>query len=322
MIEMCMTITTPDCAEARNYAGEAGMPQVDIIIPAYNAARFLPMALDSVIAQTFEDWRILLIDDGSTDNTAEIVSLYETRLGLKLRYIKQPNAGLPAARNTAIRNSSAEYLALLDADDVWLPCRLEESLKCFRDFPQVGLAYGFISRIDADGVVLDTFTKPSKHPAGHIAPYIYMRTMNLPCPTVTFRRSCVQDVGLFDESMRATEDRDLWVRIALQYEVALVPKVIAHYRISPQAMTTDPNRMLEAQLRFVEKHYGSPGCGRRARLVALSWIYRQRAEALVNRKQIWAALGSAMRALALYPFDRNNVRTAGSLLLRCAFPAR
>ena len=294
------------------------MQKFDVIIPAYNAARFLPMAIESVIAQTFEEWRIVLIDDGSTDNTAEVVAPYVERLGAKLRYIRQVNRGLPAARNAAIMNSSAELLALLDADDVWLPIRLEESIKCFEGHPQVGLAYGFNSRIDADGVVVDTFTKPSRCAEGYIAPSIYMRTTNLPCPTVTFRRKCVEQVGMFDESMRATEDRDLWVRIAMNYEVALIPKVIAHYRISPKAMTTDPDRMLQSQLHFVEKHYGSPGLGRWARRVALSWIYRQHAEALSARRQAWAGLKSALRALLLHPFDLRNSRTAASLLVRCA----
>ncbi len=295
---------------------EIGTPTFDVIIPAYNAAKFLPSALESVIAQTFDDWRIVLVDDGSTDNTAEVVAPYAERLGPKLRYIRKANGGLPAARNTAIRSSSAELLALLDADDVWMPSRLEESLKVFRGRPHVGLSYGFISRIDAEGAIVDTFTNVSKRPEGRIAKYIYMRTMNLPCPTVTFRRSAVEEVGYFDETMRATEDRDLWVRIAQKFDVALVPQLIAQYRISPQAMTTDPARMLEAQLHFVAKHYGTPGCGRQSRRVALGWIYRQRAEALASRKELWAALGSALRALAYYPFELNNLRTSGSLLLR------
>lgn len=294
------------------------MPKVDIIIPAYNAAAFLPAAIESVIAQTFDDWRILLIDDGSTDNTAAIVAPFIERLGPKLKYIQQPNAGLPAARNTAIRNSSAEFLALLDADDIWLPCRLSESLKCFEDRPQVGLAHGFVSRIDMQGAVIDTFATRHKHSEGRIAPYIYMRTVDMCCPTITFRRKCVDEVGPFDETLRATEDRDLWLRIALRYEVALAPTVIAYYRTSPNSMSTDPSRMLKAQLQFVEKHYGSPGCGRLARRIALARIYKQQAEALGARQRPWAALASSLRSLALYPLDTRNARTAGSLLLRCA----
>lgn len=293
------------------------MPTFDIIIPAYNAAHYLPTAIESVVAQTFEDWRILLVDDGSTDNTSEIASSFVQQLGPKLQYIRQENRGLPGARNTAIRHSSAELLALLDADDIWLPCRLSESLKCFRDRPQVGLAYGFIQRIDPQGAVIDTFAERQQHGEGRIAPYIYMRRIDLPCPTITFRKKCVDEVGLFDESLRATEDRDLWLRIALRYEVALVPHIIALYRTSPASMTTDPDRMLTAQLQFIQKHFGAPGCGRLARRFALARIYKQRAEALGIRRQRWPALKSALQALAFYPFDLRNARTAGSMLLRC-----
>jgi glycosyltransferase involved in cell wall biosynthesis len=292
------------------------MPKVDVIIPVYNAAQYLATAIESVMAQTFEDWRILLVDDGSVDNTAEVVAHFLERLGPKLMFIQQPNRGVSAARNTAIRNSSAEYLALLDADDVWLPCRLSDSLKCFEGRPQVGLAYGFNTRISREGVVIDTFARKQKHGEGWIAPYLYMRTVDLPSPTVTFRRRCIEDVGVFDESLRVTEDRDLWLRIALRYQVALVPKLLAHYRTSPDSATTDPDRMLNSQLQFIDKHYGAPGCGMAARRVALSRIYKQRAEALANRGEHGAALKSSLRALVLYPLDIGNIRTAASLLLR------
>jgi glycosyltransferase involved in cell wall biosynthesis len=292
------------------------MPKVDIIVPAYNAARYLPVAIESVVAQTFEDWRILLVDDGSTDNTADVVAPFVERLGVKLKYIRQANKGLPAARNVAISHSSAEFLALLDADDVWLPSRLTESLKCFDGRPQVGVSYGFISRIDPDGVVFQTFDRRQRHAEGKIAPYLYTRETDMCCPSVTFRRKCVDEVGGFDENLRATEDRDLWLRIALKYEVALVPTVIALYRTSPDSMSADPERMLKAQVQFVEKHFGAPGCGVLARRIALGRIYKQNAEALARRRQLGAAVASSLRSMALYPFDTSNARIAGTMLMR------
>jgi glycosyltransferase involved in cell wall biosynthesis len=297
--------------------GSDAIPKVDVIIPAYNAAKYLPTAIESVIGQTFEDWRILLVDDGSTDNTAEVVAPYLEQLGPKLKYIKKVNGGLPAARNTAIRNSSAEFLALLDADDVWLPCRLAESLKAFEGKPQVGLTYGFNDRIDPEGRVIDTFDRRQKNGEGRIAPFIYMRKVDLPCPTITFRRECVDEVGLFDESLRATEDRDLWFRIALRYEVAVAPKVIAHYRVSPNSMSTDRERMLRAQLQFIEKYYGSTGCGVVTRQIALSQVYKQYAIALGAQRRQWTGLMSSLRALVLNPLDFDNAKVTGSLLLRC-----
>ncbi len=292
------------------------MSKVDIIIPAYNATRFLPAALDSVVAQTFQDWCILLVDDGSQDNIAEVVAPYQQSLGPKLKFIRQPNAGLPAARNTAIRNGTAEFLALLDADDVWLPRRLEASLKAFEGHPEVGLAYGFVERIDPHGAVIDTFATRNRNSEGWIAPHIYMRTVDLPCPTVTFRRSTVEAVGFFDETMRATEDRDLWFRIAQRFEVRLVPEIIAQYRLSSNAMSTDADRMLRSQLQFAAKHYGQPGCGPRARRMALSHIYRQRAETLAARGQTGLAMRNALRAITFWPFHSRTLRAVASIALR------
>jgi hypothetical protein len=135
---------------------------------------------------------------------------------------------------------------------------------------------------------------------------------------MTFRRSCIEKVGLFDEAMRATEDRDLWLRIALEYEVVSIPEVIALYRVSPHSMSTDPNRMLKAQLQFIQKHYGAAGCGFFARRVALSGVYRQLGEAFSLRGNRTGALRSSARALLLNPLDPNAWRTATSLAVRLA----
>lgn len=291
------------------------MATVGVIIPAFNAARYLPFALESVVAQTFDDWQILLVDDGSTDNTVEVIAPFLNRFGSKIKYIKQDNRGLPAARNTAIRASTAEYLALLDADDVWLPNRLADSVEAFTGRPQVGLAYGLVTGIDPEGRLMDTFVGNQRKAEGHIASQIYMRKVELPCPTMTFRRRCIDEVGMFDETMRATEDRDLWLRIALRYEVAFVPKVLAYYRLSPNSMSTDPQRMLQAQLQFINKNYGSKGCGLISRQIAWARAYKQRAEAFHRQNRPWAALMSSLRALLLYPLDMDNFRTAGSLLI-------
>jgi glycosyltransferase involved in cell wall biosynthesis len=291
------------------------MATVDVIIPAFNAAKYLPAALESVGSQTFEDWQIVLVDDGSTDNTAEVVAPFIDRFGPKLRYIRQENHGLPAARNAAIRASTSEFLALLDADDVWLPCRLAESIMALAARPGAGIAYGLITYIDPDGRSLRTFAGNITHAQGRIAPYIYMRAVELPCPTITIRRRCIDEIGLFDETMRSTEDRDLWLRIALRYDVAFIPKALAYYRTSPGSMSSNSQRMLEAQLQFIRKHYGSKGCGLLPRQISWARAYKQRADALKAQGQPRAALISALQAVMIYPLDLNNTRTAGSLFV-------
>lgn len=289
------------------------MPRVDVIIPAYNAARYLPAAIESVITQTFTDWRILLVDDGSTDDTAEIVAPFLDRLGSRISYIKQDNRGLPAARNTAVQASTSEFLALLDADDLWMPCRLSESVKILEERPQAGLSYGQVAVIDPEGRTLRTFEGNPRHAEGRIASYIYMREITLPCPSMTFRRSCIDEVGYFDETMRATEDRDLWLRIALRHEVAFVPKMLASYRVSPNSMSNDSQRMFQSQLQFIRKHYGAEGCGFLPRQISLARTYKQRAEGLGAQGRRGEALLCALRATALYPFDLANPRTATAM---------
>lgn len=289
------------------------MLKVDIIVPAYNAAKFLQAALESVVEQTFLDWRIILVDDGSTDETAQIAAVFKQRLGPKMLFLQQENHGLPAARNFAIQNSNAPFLALLDADDVWLPDRLEKSLPSFED-PTIGLSYGFVSLIDAEGRIIRTQDPDEQLHEGAIAAAIYKRSVDLPCPTITFRRACLAKVGEFDESMRASEDRDLWLRIAMEYKVARIPKVIALYRISSGSMSTDIDRMSLAQFRFIEKYRGNALFSRRDYRQALSSVHRQRAEVLGNRGRVWTAFRSMLRALVLDAGNRSNLRTAFSLL--------
>ncbi len=289
---------------------------VDVIIPAFNAARYLSFALESVGAQTFDDWHIVLVNDGSTDKTDEVIAPFLDRFGPKITYIKQDNRGLPASRNTAMRSSASKFIALLDADDIWMPCRLSESLAVFAAAPKVGLTYGLITLVDPEGRISRTWTGNRGHAEGQIASQIYMRKIELPCPTITFRRRCVDEIGFFDETMRATEDRDLWLRIALQYEVAFIPEVLASYRMSPGSMSTDSRRMLDAQLHFIWKHYGSEGCGFRPRQISIARAYKQQAEALKGQNRIGAAFSSALKAVAIYPLDLDNLRTTASLFRR------
>lgn len=290
------------------------MAKVDVIVPAYNAERYLSAAIESVTIQTFSDWRILVIDDGSTDSTSIIAASWAERLGPKLVYHRKENGGVSSARNTGIQMATADYLAMLDADDMWLPCRLAESLRVLSERPEIAMTYGFIERIDSEGRFIDTYETIKRHSQGWIAPHIYTKMIDIPCVTVTVRRSCLQDVGGFDENLTVTEDRDLWFRIAQRYEVALVPIIMARYRVSNHSITSVPDRMLKAQLYFVEKNYGTKGCGWWTRRIALGQIYKQRADSLYAQGRKWEAVKASIKAVSFNPMHQNNLRTAGSLL--------
>lgn len=294
---------------------ESSTPTVDVIIPAYNISRHLPAALESVIAQTFQNWRIVVVDDGSTDQTEAVLKTFQERLGARLTYLKQANQGPSAARNTGIRHASGELIAFLDGDDLWVPERLADSVACLAANRAAGLSYGLVTRITEAGEVIGTFAGNGQHAAGRLASQIYMRRVEFPCPTVTVRRACLDVVGLFDEGMRATEDRDLWLRIAQRYEIAFVPKVLALYRTAASSASLNYDKMMRAQLHFIEKHFGEPGCGPAERQAALGRIYRQRAEGYKASREPWKALVTSGRALARCPTDTGSLRTAASLAL-------
>lgn len=280
---------------------------MSVIVPAYNAAAYLPFALDSILSQSYTAWEIVIVDDGSTDNTRAVAGSYRQKLGDKLQYIHQPNRGLPAARNTGMRAAHGEFIALLDADDVWLPHRMERGVQAMDNDPQTGLVHARVVRIDAQGSVIGQLSVAPKHLSGNIAHYIYTRRAHIVCPTVMFRKSCLETAGWFDESMRATEDRDLWFRIALHAKVTYIDEVLAYYRLSPSSMTSDLNRLLTGQLYFVAKHFQSGACSRVERLQALGSIYRELGDSLFRGGAVTKAIGSYLRAVLYNPLSLPNV---------------
>jgi len=283
------------------------MPRVSVIVPAYNAARYLPFAIDSVVSQAYGDWELIIVDDGSTDETRWVVHSYASTLGMKLRYVYQPNRGLPAARNTGIQWAQGEFIAILDADDVWLPARLARGVAVMDSIPNAGLVHSRIARINVDGQIIGYLEFPRKYQAGKIAVDIYTRRANILCPTVLFRKQCLDVVGHFDETMRATEDRDLWFRIAERYEIAYIDEILAHSRLTPGSMSSDPNRMLKAQLFFVHKHYNRHACGWVALHKALGQIYREQGDCFFSCGQLVKSIGYYSRSVLHNPLNLKNV---------------
>lgn len=293
---------------------------VSVIIPAYNASRFIGKAIDSVLRQTWTDWQICLVDDGSTDSTRAVVESYAPLLGSKLVYVYQPNSGLANARNVAMLNASGDVFALLDADDVWLPHHLQDGMACLNAQSEVGLVHADVARIDVNDQIIEYPPRPRpKYLAGRIDRYIYARRAHILCPTVMFRRRSVDLVGMFDESMRSTEDRDLWFRIAERFEVAYIHDVHAHYRISPNSLSQNREVMLESQMLFLAKHLRRGAATRIAFHEALGNLLRERGDSEFRTGDLRAAVGSYGKAVLQYPMNAANcymlIRALGEPLL-------
>lgn len=282
-------------------------PRVSVIVPAYNAAVYLPYAIDSVIAQTYPDWEIVIVDDGSTDNTQAVVESYRPKLLGKLQHIHQPNRGVSAARNAGMQAARGEFIALLDADDVWLANRLESSVAVLAADSGTGLVHARVARIDAQGSVTGQLKVEPKYLSGKIARHIYTRHAHLICTTVTFRKGVLDTSGWFDETMHTTEDRDLWFRIAMCCKVAYINQVLAHYRVSPSSTTSNLDRLLNGQLYFIAKHRRSGRATWLEQLQALGNSYRELGDSLFRRGALTESIGSYLRAVGYYPLSVPNV---------------
>lgn len=207
--------------------------KISVVIPAYNAAHFLPRCLNSVFAQTLQPAEVIVVDDGSKDDTAEI----GRRLGA--RVVSRPNGGLSAARNTGVQSSSSEWVALLDADDMWSP----EKLRAQADRVQEDtvLVYTGIRIFGDDGV---RSTSLAVEPA-EARKMLRYRNPITPSSVMARREALARNHG-FREDIRACEDWEMWMRLQRLGGFAAVPDALTDYYVYPTSMSTDPKRMLDA----------------------------------------------------------------------------
>ena len=194
------------------------MPKVSVIIPTYNRAYFLKEAIESVLKQTYPHFELLIIDDGSEDETATVVSRYQDK---RIRYLFIPHQGVSKARNVGIKEARAKLIAFLDSDDLWLPKKLELQVKFFQNRPDA-----LICQTEEIWIRYGRRVNPKKYhkkPSGMIFKESLRRCLISPS-AVMMRRELFERVGLFDESMPACEDYDLWLRVTARYPVYLLPE--------------------------------------------------------------------------------------------------
>ena len=219
---------------------------VSVIIPTYNYARFLPRAIESVLNQTCQDFEIIVVDDGSTDNTKEVLMPFMGRI----RYIYEDNRGISGARNRGIRESKGTYIAFLDSDDTWASEKLAVQLNIFKNNNHIGLIYSKTSLFNESGKMVDLC--PTREP-GKNSQELAERLGYLPTSTIMTKREYFDKVGLFDETLTTSEDLDMWTRIgrvAQIYEVK--DKFLARHYNHGENISANELKMYEGWVRF---HY-------------------------------------------------------------------
>jgi glycosyltransferase involved in cell wall biosynthesis len=192
-------------------------PRVSVVIPTFNSSAMVKEAIQSVLSQTYRDFEVVVIDDGSTDNTEAVVRGF----GEPVRYFKQKNQGVSAARNAGIQQSLGEYIAFLDSDDLWLPEKLAEEIPALDDDPKIGLVYCDWSVTSGDAVLQSSYLKDLPAASGYVFDDLIQSGFILTSGVVV-RRACLDNVGDFDKSLAIAQDYDLWLRISYQWKAQLV----------------------------------------------------------------------------------------------------
>jgi glycosyltransferase involved in cell wall biosynthesis len=226
-------------------------PKVSVVIPTYNRAEFVPVAIKSVLDQTFKDFEIIVVDDGSDDNTEEVVaSLTDHRI----KYIRHAtNKRISGARNTGIKNSAADYIAFLDDDDRWLPEKLEKQVALLdRCSATTGGVYtGFFVVERSSGKLLETFC-PGKR--GNVYNDLLRKNCIRTASTVMLRKRCLAEAGLFDESIAYGEEYDLWLRVSRKFLFECISEPLVVYSVHGSNTSRNYQHIISGKEAQLEKH--------------------------------------------------------------------
>ena len=225
------------------------MAKVSVIVPAYNQAGYLAKAIQSVLDQTWGNFELLVVDDGSTDGTREVPQAFQDE---RIHYIYQENRGLSAARNTGIIHSTGAYLSYLDADDQFLPEKLALLVNLLEENPHFGFAAGQAIPVDENnrpvGEIFDVPLPGESHN--------WLLGNPLHVGSTLIRRSWQENAGLFDETLRSYEDWDMWLRLARAgCPMTWLPQPVSIYRFHQHQMTRLGRQMTEATFAVLDKHF-------------------------------------------------------------------
>lgn len=270
------------------------MPQVSVIIPTYNRAQLIRETLSSVFAQTFRDFEVIVIDDGSTDDTLDVLNEYSN--GIELYRIS--HSGQAAARNIGLQRSSSEYVAFLDSDDIWDVRFLEAMTRVLGNSPGAGFAFCDYGTFDERGIIRESFLPTEHKIRGDI--FARLLQVNFICTgALLIRRTCFDEIGGFDPQLPVVEDWDLWLRLARKFMAEYEDEPLLRIRLNPFNLSRNPLIVYPLNLRVLEKlKHEFPVEARRYRPILLQQS-RQFHLALANYFRVHRQPLPALKHLAL-----------------------
>jgi glycosyltransferase involved in cell wall biosynthesis len=230
-------------------------PTVSIIIPTYNRAQLIGRSIHSVLNQTYQDFEIIVVDDGSTDNTAEVIKKFQEK-EKRIRYIKQArNKGAAAARNTGIKNAKGEFIAFQDSDDEWLPGKLEKQMNVFENAsPEVGIVYTGFWRIENDKKTYIPFSWV-KQKEGNIHKEL-LKGNFVTTQSIVVRKKCFEKAGMFDENLPRLQDWELVIRLSKYYDFKCIDKPLMISYYTSNSISSNQDALIIAQKLILKKYFG------------------------------------------------------------------
>lgn len=226
------------------------MALVSVVIPAYNVEKTITETIKSIQQQTFSDWEIIVINDGSTDRTVEVINSIEDP---RMKIFSYENGGLPVARNRGIVHATGEFITFIDADDLWTPDKLELQLSALQQHPEAGVAYSWTAFIDEKSNFL--YAWEPVFAEGNVYPQLLVRNFISSGSNILVRRQFIESAGEFDPSLKSVEDWDYYLRLAALCPFALVPKYQILYRKTSQSMTSKVDVMEKSVLTVIERAF-------------------------------------------------------------------
>ncbi|EKE04171.1 MAG: glycosyl transferase family protein [uncultured bacterium] len=223
-------------------------PKVSVIITTYNRADYLSYAIDSVLNQTFQDFELIIIDDGSTDETYDLVNRYQNE---RIRYHYQENRGQNPARNIGMELANGEYIAHLDSDDIWVSTKLEKQVNILRNNQNIGLVYCGTQLIDGLNNIIGT--QPIIIHNGNVLDKLLMTNFLYNGSCAIFRKDCLEKVGFFDESFKRMTDWEFYLKFAIYYKFFGINEYLLQYRIHNETMSKDFNSYKTYGIKILEK---------------------------------------------------------------------
>lgn len=275
----------------------SGDPEVSIIIPVYDQKRLLVEALDTIHSQTFDDFEVIIVDDGSSVEFAKITETYDDSVSL---ISHDQNKGAAAARNTGMEAAKGNYIAFLDADDLWRPTKLEKQLAAFEHGgDDLGLVYTGFIQYEVDG------TTWTRHPS--VEGYIYVEELERdqihPTSTVMIRRECIDTVGGFDPQLPSRQDYDLWIRITERFSVSYVDEILVEKREQTDSISKNFERRIEGDRAVLQKVRGRiDQFDRTTRNRILSYHYHVLGRDYESNGNRYLAIKHLLLSIRYYPF--------------------